>query len=118
LILFIRWTSGAIGAPKNQMLPDYLQRKLNLAGGGLRGCDQTGARNRRSAIAKHVDIVRWRGKVCVIENVEEFCSELNVKGFWKQISQAFAVTPASFASRACGTPPCDPVVFKDRKVQL
>ena len=66
------------------MLPDYFQRKLNLARWRLCGGNQACARNAIAGLIEDSKAIRWRGKIRPIEQIKELGPELNVRVFRKQ----------------------------------
>jgi hypothetical protein len=62
-------------------LPDYLQRKLNFAGWGLRGSDQPGAGRAVAILIEDGPIIVGRSEVGAVEDIEEFRPELDIEIF-------------------------------------
>ncbi len=61
------------------VLPEELQRKLDLPTGRLRRSDQPRAAYRVPAFVEDVEVVCGRGEVRPIENIEELSTKLGIE---------------------------------------
>ncbi len=75
----IRSKKSAGECASGLMLPDQFQRKLNLPGGGLRRRDESRARDGLTVLVENRKVVSRRGKICLIENIEKLCAELDIE---------------------------------------
>src|SRR6266850_423928 len=58
--------------------PDQFQRKLNLARRSLCRGDQTGAWDGIPGLIEDREVIRWRGKIGPVKEVEKLRAELNI----------------------------------------
>ncbi len=63
------------------MLPDQLERNLNLAGRRLCGSDKPRTRYGMAALIESCKVIGGRGEVSAIQYIEKLRSKLNVETF-------------------------------------
>src|SRR5580704_5299819 len=80
-VAYLQTAARTAGAVAEIALPDELERKLDLSGGGLCGGNQARARNGQAILIENGQILGRRAKVGAVENVEKLGPELCVETF-------------------------------------